>query len=75
MASLSISYFKIRCKHCNHFFVRRAIRGMEFQFICDKCNQKADYEIPLKNEKQNKRLYSVDEQFALFSELMKKSKS
>lgn len=71
MANLSIKLFKLRCKHCGQYFVRKAIRGLEFTFICDKCGQRADYKIPLRDEKQNKTMYSVDEQFALFPEIMK----
>lgn len=65
----AIKKFKLRCPYCHKYFIRKAIRGMTFVFICDSCNYKADYTIPLKDEKQNKRVYEVNEQFEIFSQL------
>lgn len=70
MGKIFIKYFKFKCKHCGEFFVRRAFRGMEFVFICEHCGQRDNYKIPLKDASGGSKMYSPEEQFALFPELI-----
>lgn len=64
-----VAYFSFHCKYCKKLLVKRGIRGMYFRYDCDFCQRRNEVYIPLRDEKQNKVIMSLENQLKVLSQL------
>lgn len=64
-----MAYFNFHCKYCGKSLIKPGIRGMRFRYECNFCQRINEVSIPLRDEKQNKVIISLESQLKILSQL------
>lgn len=64
-----VAYFSFHCKFCGKSLIKPGVRGLIFRYNCPYCKKINEVGIPLKDEKQNKVILSLESQLKILNQL------